>query len=125
MNPALRIASGFVLFLLAACSGPDASAPAATAGAASIGNAAPVPEQSLDASYLACVNSAGFVLKFAQVIVRSGEDFGFPESFAPLLGRPVGVKTAPEVPAQFHRPCLMAIGGDDPHSSSYGRGPAG
>lgn len=65
-----------------------------------------VGEGELAEAYLACVRDRGFDPGAAQVIVVDGV--------------PVWVKAGREVPARFHRPCLVALGGPDPLSSSYG-----
>ena len=60
----------------------------------------------LSQRYERCVRAKGFDPDFVQVLM--GED------------APAGVKTGRDVPASIHRPCFVAIGGTDPHSSSYG-----
>ena len=60
----------------------------------------------LSERYERCVRAKGFDPDFVQVLM--GED------------APEGVKTGRDVPARIHRPCFVAIGGADPHASSYG-----
>lgn len=65
------------------------------------------PEE-LNVAYQQCVSDAGLNFKGVQVIVDKS-------------GKPVHVKTAAEVPAAIHGPCLEAIGGTtEPGLSSWG-----
>ncbi len=61
----------------------------------------------LTAAYEKCLLDAGFDPEGAQVVIE-------------VVGRPYWVKTGHDVPAEFHRPCLVHIGGEDPLSSSHG-----
>lgn len=61
----------------------------------------------LRAPYLACARSRGFDPQAADVLVDRSD-------------KPTFVKTGYEVPAEVHRACLVHLGGDDPHSTSYG-----
>jgi hypothetical protein len=61
----------------------------------------------LRAPYLACAREKGFDPQVADVLVDRSD-------------KPTFVKTGNEVPAAVHRPCLVRLGGDDPHTTSYG-----
>jgi hypothetical protein len=61
----------------------------------------------LRAAYLACAREKGFDPQVADVLVDKSH-------------KPTFVKTGYEVPADVHRSCLVRLGGDDPHSTSYG-----
>ncbi|MFC7496055.1 MULTISPECIES: hypothetical protein [unclassified Nocardioides] len=61
----------------------------------------------LNDRYRMCAENAGFDPRGVQVVV--GDD-----------GLPWAVKTGVDVPARIHGQCLTAIGGRDPHASSYG-----
>ena len=61
----------------------------------------------LQGPYLTCARENGFDPQVAHVFVDH-------------LDKPMFVKTGYEVPADVHRACLMELGGDDPHSTSYG-----
>ncbi|HVF04967.1 MAG TPA: hypothetical protein VNA20_09015 [Frankiaceae bacterium] len=78
----------------------------------------------LDARYDACVRARGFDPGGVQVLLwvaRLGRPTTGPAGPAdPEVGAPWWVKTGRDVPAAIHRPCLVAIGGADPHMSSHG-----
>lgn len=61
----------------------------------------------LDDLYEQCVKAAGFDPGGVQVLLDESK-------------RPWWVKTGRDVPAEFHRPCFRAVGGDDPFNSSHG-----
>lgn len=64
-------------------------------------------DDDLTRTYRECVRSAGFDPDIVEVLTAPD-------------GTPWAVKSGVDVPAEFHRPCFMQIGGADPRGSSYG-----
>lgn len=77
-------------------------------------------DDALDAVYSQCVTSAGFDPGGVQVILWRHDPERPPGGPTPREGQASGVKTGRDVPAEIHRPCFTEIGGDDPHTSSWG-----